>query len=84
MGLIGEHLEECKKMLGFFDDFKYKISKAVKRLRFDLEAMKSNVSEWVKFLDKNQIEMQEKIMAMEKRLEELEQKQKKRIQLMSY
>lgn len=84
MGLLWEHMEDLKKMIGFFDDFKPRMLKAVRRLRSELEALKGSVGEWILFLDRNQIEMQQKVSALEKRVEELERKDSKRVKVQTF
>ncbi|MBW3014347.1 hypothetical protein KY335_03840 [Candidatus Woesearchaeota archaeon] len=81
MGLLGEHVEDFKKMIGIFDDFKPRMQRALKRLRSEFEGLKSNMSDWIIFLDRNQIEMQEKVSALERRIEDMERRERQRVKL---
>jgi len=52
--------------------FEKNVSKAFRKVGRDFKSLKSNLNEWVLFLNGNQRELKMKVMELERRLERIE------------
>lgn len=54
-------------------NFKENIRKSFRKVREDIDGLKTNISEWIRFLNNKQRNLEHQLWLLEKRVKELEQ-----------